>query len=97
MPDAGRTREAACKEGVHLCAREQRQGSRDNRHSLRNGVTASCALSPECRLDSLRRPRLVTRDLMPASGHQDHTPSPSASNALVSRTDTSIAARFPRS
>jgi hypothetical protein len=35
--------------------------------------------------------RYVSQDLIPASGDQDHTISPSASAALVSRADTSTA------
>ena len=96
MPDAGRTREALRAEKMHFCARKQRQGSRNNRHSLRNGLTAYSALSPECRLVSLRRPGLVTPDLMPASGHQDHTPSPSEIAALACRADPAIASRAQR-
>ena len=34
---------------MHFCARKKPQGSRNNRHSLRNGLTAYNALSPECR------------------------------------------------
>src|SRR5690242_8044324 len=49
------------------------------RLSLRDGVTASCALSPVTGLSCHRRPRqlLLLASLAPASGRQDHTTSPS--------------------
>jgi hypothetical protein len=56
------------------------------RPSLRNGFTAYNALSPVTGLSCHRRLRMLPQSLMPASGHQDHTPSPSASSALVRRT-----------
>jgi hypothetical protein len=47
-------------------------------------LTASCVLSPATGLSCHRRPRkMLPANLMPASGHQDHTPSPSASSAFV--------------
>jgi hypothetical protein len=47
-------------------------------------LTGSCALSPVHGLFGHRRPRrLPFANLTPASGCQDHTPSPSASGALV--------------
>jgi hypothetical protein len=73
----------ACK-GSALYARKQRQGSRINRHSLRNGLRLIRAL-PGVRLDSHRPPGLLTRGLIPASGDQDHATSPSASVTFVSR------------
>ena len=60
-------------------------GHRLTRHSLRDGFTVSFGLSPEIGLFCLRRkPQCVSivARLMPASRHQDHTTSPSASNAL---------------
>ena len=51
----------------------------NTRHSPRNGFTAYFALSPVTGLVCHRRLRkLVFAHLMPASGHQDHTTSPSA-------------------
>ena len=47
MPDAGRTRRSCVQKKMHICARKQRQGSRDNRRSLRNGLTAY-TWSPRC-------------------------------------------------
>ncbi len=71
---------------MHFCARKQPQGSRNNRHSLRNGVTAY-TWSPRCSgLSGHRRLVLVTRSLIPASGDRDNTTSPSASSAFVFRT-----------
>jgi len=47
-------------------------------------LTVSCVLSPATGLSCHRRPRkMLPANLMPASGHQDHTPSPSASSAFV--------------
>jgi hypothetical protein len=47
-------------------------------------LTVSCALSPATGLSCHRHPRkMLPANLMPASGHQDHTPSPSASSAFV--------------
>ena len=40
--------------------------------------------------------RQLPKNLMPASRHQDHTTSPSAKRALVSRAQASIASRTPR-
>jgi hypothetical protein len=50
-------------------------------------LTVSSALSPGTGLSCPRRPlrSLLPRNLMPASGHQDHTASPSASAPLVLR------------
>jgi hypothetical protein len=55
----------------------------NNRPSLRDGVTAYSALSPETGLSCPRRRAIISRDLTSASGGQDHTPSPSASASLV--------------
>jgi hypothetical protein len=57
--------------------------SRIIRHSLRDGVTAYSALSPETGLSCPRRRAIISRDLTSASGGQDHTPSPSATAAFV--------------
>src|SRR6202035_4659678 len=56
------------------------------RHSPRNGFTAYIALSPVLRAFWPPSPALLNANLTPASGCQDHTISPSASGALVSRT-----------
>src|ERR1700756_2728410 len=55
------------------------------RHSLRNGF-AAYTCSPRCTgLFSQRYLEIITQGLIPASGVQDHTISPSAPAALVSR------------
>ena len=46
MPDAGRTREPCVQKSCTLCARKKPQGSRDTRHSLRNGFNGCFVLSP---------------------------------------------------
>jgi hypothetical protein len=57
------------------------------RPSLRDGVTVSCALSPGTGLSCPRHcSGLLPRNLAPASGRQDHTPSPSASASFVRAT-----------
>jgi len=56
------------------------------RPSLRNGLTAYNALSPVTGFLATVAQRIPPRSLMPAPGHQDHTPSPFAPGALVSRT-----------
>src|SRR5215475_11845327 len=55
----------------------------NNRPSLRNGLTAYSALSPETGLSCPRRRAIISRDLTSASGGQDHTPLPSASASFV--------------
>ena len=96
MPDAGRTREPCVQRTVHFahasndraagttgipCAMGLRLIARSPRSA---GLIASVALG------------FVTPGLMPASGHQDHTPSPSVTCALVSRADPAIASPTPR-
>src|SRR5665213_151957 len=56
------------------------------RHSPRNGCNGYCALSLVRRAFWPPSPALRLADLTPASGCQDHTPSPSASSALVRST-----------
>jgi hypothetical protein len=80
-PDAGRTREPCVQKKGALRARKKPQGSRNNRRSLRNGLTAY-TWSPRCAgLVSHRRLALVTQDLIPASGNRDRTISPYAIRA----------------
>jgi len=67
MPGAGRTREPCVQKSVHLGARKQRQGSQNNRHSLRNGVNGCSVLSPVCRLVSHRR---LARRVGPSGRHR---------------------------
>jgi hypothetical protein len=75
------------------CARENRKRTRAYRFSGGNPafparwVTAYSALSPVTGLFCHRHPRkvLLSANLTPASGRQDHTASPSAPLALVYR------------
>ncbi|HEU4357795.1 MAG TPA: hypothetical protein VFR54_05015 [Xanthobacteraceae bacterium] len=78
-----RTRSLACSE-------ESTQASHHRyaetiRHSLHDGFTAYDALSSVSGLFSHRRLKVITRDLIPASGDQDHASLPYASAALVWR------------
>jgi hypothetical protein len=71
------------KESAH-----EHTGSAESiRPSLRNGFTAYNALSPVTGLFATVAPekRLLLTNLTPAPGRQNHTLSPSASAALVSR------------
>jgi hypothetical protein len=84
MPDAERTRRLACK------TVESTHASRD-RYAEHAGIPCAMvyglyALSPVSGLDSHRRSRETSRkSLIPASGDQDHTISPSALAAHVLR------------
>ncbi len=73
------SRARVCKRNAH----EHTGSAEAIRPSLRNGFTAYNALSPVTGLFCHRRLRIVAANLMPASGHQDHATSPSASGALV--------------
>jgi hypothetical protein len=91
MPDAGRTHGPPAEKSAG--GRYHRQG-RSNRHSPRNGLRL-ISRSPRCpgfdshrrrQISACRRPKGRHRqfaNLIPASGDQDHTPSPSASTLLV--------------
>ena len=65
-----------CKKNAH----EHTGSAEAIRHSLRNGFTAYFALSPVSRAFLPPSPlrSLLLKNLTPASGRQDHTPSPSA-------------------
>jgi hypothetical protein len=96
MPDAGRTRRALRARKLHTHARKQQQGSRNNRHSPRNGFTAY-TWSPRCTgLDGHRRLRIITANLIPASGDRDNTISPSARHHSSADAAASIASRAQR-
>jgi hypothetical protein len=77
--------------------------SRIIRHSLRDGFNAYSALSPGTGLDCPRHcAARDLRNLVPASGHQDHTPSRpyrrrSSAREIARVATTSIASRAPRS
>jgi hypothetical protein len=67
----------ACKRKCTLRT-QATQGSRNNRHSPRNGVTAYTRSPRSAGLVSLRRLADRPRNLISASGDQDHATSPSA-------------------
>ena len=77
MPDAGRTHgpPATKKAGG-----SHHRFSRNNRHSLRDGFNGLSRALPGDRalIASVAARDHHPRDLIPASGDQDHTPSPSA-------------------
>jgi len=83
MPDAGRTR-GPCVQKECISRTQATQGSRNNRHSPRNGFTAY-TWSPRCAGLLATVPPGQARGLIPASGDRDRTISPSASAALVLR------------
>ena len=81
IPGARCTRGLVCKT-AQKNAHEHTGSAEAIRHSLRNGFTAYTC-SPATGLSCHRRPRkLPFANLMPASGHQDHTILPSASRAV---------------
>jgi hypothetical protein len=67
------------------CAHEHTGSAESIRPSLRNGFTAYSALSPVTGFVATVAMQIAPHNLTPASGRQDHTISPSASAALVSR------------
>ena len=83
MPDAGRTREP-CVQRKCTYARKQQQGSRNNRHSLRDGLRLIRDLLGVPGLLASVACRSPAR-LIPASGDRDHTISPSALAPLALR------------
>jgi hypothetical protein len=86
---------------VQNCAKKRTRAYRFSggiRHSLRNGFTAYNVLSPVTGLFCHRHPRkMLPANLMPASGHQDHTPSPSARKAPSSLAPLASTASCPAS
>jgi hypothetical protein len=82
----------ACKKSTRV---SHHRFNRNTRPSLRDGVNASCALSSvsmtllvtvASRVSARRARRAdvaIPRDLAPAQGCQDHTPSPSAATSFV--------------
>ena len=97
-PGARCTRGLACK--MHKANAHEHTGSAESiRPSLRDGFTAYNGLSPVTGLCCHRRPREASplKNLTPASGCQDHTTSPYATVALVSRAAASTASRTQRS
>src|SRR5258708_32327240 len=83
-PGARCTRGLACN--LHRESAHEHTGSAENiRPSLRNGFTAYFVLSPVTGSLATVAMRIAPHNLTPASGRQNHTTSPSASAALVSR------------
>jgi hypothetical protein len=68
----------ARKKVVHSHARKQRQGSRNNRHSLRDGLRLIRGLLGVRACLATVALAFVTQGLIPASGDRDRTISPSA-------------------
>ena len=97
-PGARCTRGLACK--MHKANAHEHTGSAESiRPSLRDGFTAYNGLSPVTGLCCHRRPREASplKNLTPASGCQDHTTSPYATVAPVSRAAASTASPTQRS
>src|SRR3954464_1130558 len=93
MPGARCARSLACK--IKKAYEHSHHGHTGNtRHSPRNGFNGFLRALPDDR--ALLPPssaELVSADLTPASGRQDHTTSPSASARFVKRASTSTASR----
>ena len=84
MPDARCTRDLVSN--VHREVRPRAYRAAENiRHSLRNGFTAYSALSPENGSLASVVDGIASTNVTPAPRHQDHTTSPYAYIALVSR------------
>jgi hypothetical protein len=94
MPGARCARSLACKSRKH--ASKSPRSHRLTRHSPRNGFNGFLRALPgdrACLPPSSPR-SLLLKNLMPASGHQDHTTSPSASSAFVNAPSASTASRL---
>jgi hypothetical protein len=81
-PDARCTRGLVCKT-AQKNAHEHTGSAEAFRHSLRNGFNAYIVLSSVSRAFLPPSPALLSANLTPASGCQDHTISPSALGAFV--------------
>jgi hypothetical protein len=95
MPGARCTRSLACeKNKAH--ERSHHEFTGETRHSrTRMVLTGYLVLSPVTGLYCHRRPaKLLSQDLTPASGRQDHTPSPSALAPFVKSAAASTASRI---
>jgi hypothetical protein len=84
---------AACAEIVLVSTRVSQVTPENVRHSPRNGFTAYTRSPQRPGFFATVASRISPRDLMPASGHQDHTTSPSASTPFVIGASTSTASR----
>ena len=81
MPDAQSTRGLACSKKTRELVTTGTPEA--NRHSLHNGFNGFLRALPGDRALLPPSPALLSANLTPASGRQDHTTSPSASSALV--------------
>jgi hypothetical protein len=81
MPGAQCARSRACSVESTRVSHHGHTGI--TQHSPRNGFTAYSVLSPVIGLFATVIGSIASADLMPASGHQDHTSSPSASASFV--------------
>src|SRR5664279_4585579 len=84
---------AACAEIVLVSTRVSQVTPENVRHSPRNGFTAYTRSPQRPGFFATVTSRIPPRDLMPASGHQDHTTSPSASTPFVIGASASTASR----
>jgi len=84
MPGVWHTRSLAY-EGRKYASSHHRHAA-TIRHSLRDGLRFMARSPRGAGLVSPRRLGIITQGLTPASGRQDHTLSPSAAGAFVSRT-----------
>jgi hypothetical protein len=80
MPGAGRTHGPPA---TRKAGGSHHRSSQYNRHSLRDGLRLIARSPRRPGFDCLRRQRTRPAGLIPASGDQDHTPSPSAAVLLV--------------
>ena len=81
MPDA-ETHPQPCVQNEGMHARKSRQVRRTFRHSLRDGLPLIARSPRSPGLIAFVALRSVSQDLIPASGDQDHTISPSAGDTL---------------
>ena len=83
-PGAGRTRRLVCRGSPQIECTPGHRFGRNDRPSLRNGVTAYTCSPRRAGLVGRRHPQSLA-SLIPASGDQDHTASPSAPASPVVR------------
>jgi hypothetical protein len=97
MPDARRTRSLVCAWGSKYAHEYSQRGRRDYPtfptqwfYGLWRALPGDRAFLPPSPAN------MMFANLMPASGHQDHTSSPSASAPFVIGASASTASRRPR-
>jgi hypothetical protein len=81
----------SCAKCTKRCAHEHTGSAESIRPSLRNGFTAYNVPFPATGFLATVTSQVLPRSLTPASGRQNHTPSPSASATLVFVTSASTA------